>query len=179
MLKSTILFIGLALTGVVSAQTFTDAVSYNDHIVGLQNEIGYKMIAFNDEVGAEDATAESVQPYYDDLLKTTRTVISKLEKVKPYEKNVALKNAALELFRFYETTIKVEYKEMMDLIFSDAGLDDAGMLRVQELLTKVTEEEAVVDQKFKEAQEAYARKYNIELEENELQEEIDAIDEEE
>jgi hypothetical protein len=48
------------------------------------------------------------------------------------------------------------------------------MTRVQELLVKVTEAEAVVDAKFKNAQEAYAKKYNIDLEENELQEEIDA-----
>ncbi|ASS48081.1 MAG: hypothetical protein A3D31_00670 [Candidatus Fluviicola riflensis] len=160
-------------TGAVSAQTFTNAIDYNDHIVDLQNEIGYKMIAFNNEVGSETATAASVKPFYDDLLKTTKTVITKLEKVKPFEKNVELKTSAMELFRFYETTIAVDYREMIDLIFGDE-FDDAALVRVQELLVKVTEAEAVVDAKFKTAQEAYALKYNIDLEENELQEEIDA-----
>ncbi|MES2557373.1 MAG: hypothetical protein V4604_14560 [Bacteroidota bacterium] len=178
MLKSIMLLFVLATTGAVSAQTFTDAVAYNDHIVDLQNEIGYKMIAFNTEVSAETATAASVKPFYDDLLKTTKTVITKLEKVKPFEKNVELKSTAMELFRFYETTISVDYKEMIDLIFGDE-LDDAAIARIQELLVKVTEDEAVVDAKFKKAQEAYARKYNIDLEENELQEEIDEIGEDE
>lgn len=173
MLKSIMLLLVLAVTGSATAQTFTNAVDYNDHIVGLQNEIGYKMIAFNNEVSSEYASAESVKPFYDDLLKTTRSVIAKLEKVKPFEKNVELKNAAMELFRYYETTIAVDYKEMIELIFGD-NLDEAAMARVQELLVKVTEAEAVVDAKFKSAQEAYAVKYNIDLEENELQEEIDA-----
>lgn len=173
MLKSIMLLFILATTGAVSAQTFTNAIDYNDHIVELQNEIGYKMIAFNNEVSAETATSESVKPFYDDLLTTTRAVIVKLEKVKPFEKNVELKTTAMELFRFYETTISVDYREMIDLIFGDE-LDDAAMTRVQELLVKVTEAEAIVDAKFKSAQEAYARKYNIDLEENELQEAIDA-----
>ena len=173
MLKSIMLLFVIAVSGAVSAQTFTNAVDYNDHIVGLQNEIGYKMIAFNEEVSSEYASTESVQPFYDDLLKTTREVIGKLEKVKPFEKNVDLKNAAMELFRYYETTISVDYKEMIELTFG-SELDEAAMTRVQELLVKVTEAEAVVDAKFKNAQEAYAKKYNIDLEENELQEEIDA-----
>lgn len=173
MLKSIMLLFVLATTGAVSAQTFTNAIDYNDHIVELQNEIGYKMIAFNNEVSSETATAASVKPFYDDLLKTTRAVIVKLEKVKPFEKNVELKTSAMELFRFYETTISVEYKEMIELIFGE-DLDEAALERVQELLVKVTEAEQVVDAKFKTAQEAYAKKYNIDLEENELQEEIDA-----
>lgn len=173
MLKSIMLLFVLATTGAVSAQTFTNAVDYNDHIVGLQNEIGYKMIAFNEEVSSENASAASVKPFYDDLLTTTKNVIVKLEKVKPFEKNVELKSSAMDLFKFYETTISEDYKEMIELIFGDE-LDEAAMTRVQELLVKVTEAEAAVDAKFKNAQEAYAKKYNIDLEENELQEEIDA-----
>jgi hypothetical protein len=173
MLKSIMLLFVIALSSAVSAQTFTNAVDYNDHIVGLQNEIGLKMIAFNEQVSSEYANTESVMPYYDDLLKTTQDVIKKLEKVKPFEKNVELKNAAMDLFRYYETTISVDYKEMIQLIFG-GELDEAAMTRVQELLVKVTEAEAVVDTKFKSAQEAYAKKYNIDLEENELQQEIDA-----
>src|SRR3989338_8112342 len=96
------------------------------------------MIAFNNEVCSETATAASVKPFYDDLLKTTKTVITKLEKVKPFEKNVELKTSAMELFRFYETTIAVDYREMIDLIFGDE-FDDAALVRVQELLVKVTE----------------------------------------
>ena len=171
-MKTLFLLLVLLTSGLASAQKFSSAVEYNDHIVNLQNEIGYKMIAFNDQVGGENSTLEQVQPYFDELLSTTRDVIKRLEKVTPWDKNTELKSAALELFRFYEVTIDRDYREMVDIVYK-SDLTDEDYARLTEILAKVTEDEKAYDNRFQAAQNAFADKYGFDLEQNELQDELD------
>lgn len=171
-MKTLFLLLVLLTSGMVSAQKFSSAVEYNDHIVDLQNEIGYKMIAFNEQVGGENSTLEQVQPFFDDLLSTTRDVIKRLEKVQPWENNKELKSAALELFRFYEVTIDRDYRKMMEIIYK-TELTDEDYTALTDILAKVTEDEKGFDGRFQVAQQAFADKYNFDLEKNELQDELD------
>lgn len=171
-MKTLFLLLVLLTSGLASAQKFSSAVEYNDHIVDLQNEIGYKMIAFNEQVGGENSTMEQVQPFFDDLLSTTRDVIQRLEKVQPWENNKELKLAALELFRFYERTIDKDYRQMIGIVYK-AEMTDEDYQALTEILAKVTEDEKAFDNRFQLAQQAFADKYNIDLEKNELQEELD------
>ena len=61
---------------------------------------------------------------------------------------------------------------MIELIFAPE-LDEATLTKLNEILEKVTNAEAYYDNKFAVAQQAFAKKHNIELIENELQEEVD------
>lgn len=172
-MKTILLLFVLMVSGLATAQKFSTAVEYNDHIVGLQNEIGYKMVAFNEQVGGETSTMESVQPYFEDLLATTRDVIKRLEKVSPWEKNTELKSAALELFRFYETTIDKDYRHMIEIVYKSDMTDD-DLAELTTILEKVTVDEKAYDQRFQDAQQAFADKYGFVLERNELQDELDS-----
>lgn len=179
-MKPVILLIAIVFTFATGAfsQNFTEASKYNDYIVELQNKIGYKMLEFNERMGEEDATLESVTPYHTALLQTTKDVIADLKKMPAFEGNTSFRNSAIDLFNFYLKTIEVDYKEMMELIFAER-IDDASLERLNQILEQITEEEAVYDENFAREQQAFADKYNFDLIDNELQEEIDELDEEE
>lgn len=156
----------------LKAQNFTDPVKYNDYIVEQQNKIGEKIIVFNEQMALDNMTYDKILPYYNALLSTTKDALDKLNKLEAFEKNADLKNAATELIKFYEKTFTNEYMEIMKLIFG-SDLSETTLNRVNELLQKITNEEGAFDNRFQTAQKAYAKKHNIELEENSLQKELD------
>lgn len=162
----------LLLGNLSSAQTFKDAVEYNDYIVELQNEIGYKIIAFNNKLGEEESTMEGVQPFYDDLIVTSKGCLTKLENLKAFENDASLKPAAENLFRFYVRCFSSSYYEMLQVIFKPELLEE-DYLRLSNLMEEIATEEAVYDQAFTEAQLGFAEKYNFSLDRNELQDQID------
>lgn len=179
-MKPVILLIAIVFTFTTGAfaQKFTEASEYNDYIVELQNKIGYKMLEFNERIGEEGATLESVTPYHSALVQTTKDVIADLKKLPAFEGNSSFKNSAVDLFNFYLKTIEVDYKEMMELIFSET-MDEAALERLSQILEQITTDEAVYDENFAREQQAFADKYNFDLIDNELQDEIDDLDEEE
>lgn len=61
---------------------------------------------------------------------------------------------------------------MLGIIFGDA-IGDPQIQRMNEILADISAKEAVLDGNFQTAQEAFAAKYNFEIIENELQDEID------
>lgn len=153
------------------AQTFDNAVKYNDFIVSLQNDIGRRVIQFNDQVASENLTKELIQPYLDSLVITTRTSKAALLILVPFEGETGIRDSAYDLFAFYESIFLNEYVQMIDmLVLMPTG--DLDMARFQEIMTSITEREKVLDEQFQKSQQAFADKYNFTLEANELEEQI-------
>jgi hypothetical protein len=169
-MKSLFITFLLLVTFSSFSQTNTEAIKFNDDLVNLQNQIGEKIILFNSIVGADNATFETVNPVLNDLKNVVSDVLLKAENLKAYDNNLELKNAFLELFRFYNRTVNNEYKEIVKIIFVDEKMD---VDRVNLLIEKVISEESILDAKFKSVQNAYALKYGFTLEENQIQDKID------
>ena len=167
----TLLFLFL-LPFTAFAQKMT-AVEYNDKIVNCQNDIGYKMLAIGEYVGSgEETTKEEASNLREIALKAAKKAVSDLEKMGAYSGDDAMRQAALNLFRFYENILTNEYAQMVDILykedFTDADSEQLGLL-----VQVVSEKEAPFDEKFQDAQVAFAKKNGLELEENPLQEKID------
>lgn len=173
-LVSTLFVLLLALNG--RTQTFSSAKEYNDYIVDVQVSIGEKMLAFNDIVGDENSTLEYAISELNAIVKFADDQIAKASKITPFEKNTELKESALALFRFYRQILHEDYRKMVTIYF-DPNLNEASLAEMQAILDDITEREKPLDARFQIAQEAFASKYNLELLENELQEEIDEINE--
>jgi hypothetical protein len=172
MLRSLILLFTFAVLSNSKAQNFSTPVEYNDYIVNSQNELIELLLVFNEEVSADGAEEDSLLLLADQMTLKAKSLVSKVQAMSDYEGNWDLRNSALELFQFYERTFSNEYREMIKLIFAPE-LDEATLTKLNEILEKVTNAEAYYDNKFAEAQQAFAKKHNIELIENELQEEVD------
>lgn len=172
MLRSLLLLFTFVLLSNSKAQNFSTPVEYNDYIVNSQNELVNLLLVFNDEVSADGATEDSLLALADQMTLKAESLVSRVQAMSDYEGNWDLRNSAIELFQFYVRTFSNEYREMIKLIFVEE-LDEATLTKLNEILETVTNSEAYYDNKFAEAQQAFAKKHNIELIENELQEEVD------
>lgn len=172
MFKSIFLSIALLVSGIISAQTFNTAVEYNDYIVNLQNEIGTQILSFNESLALEDATLEKMNKMVDEIIVTTKNVISKTEAMGAFQGNTALRDNAAALFKFYLSIFSNEYRELLTLFFSDLSIT-ANTDKIQAILDSISQKEAIYDDNFQKAQADFAATHNIELIENELQEDID------
>ena len=158
------------------AQTFATAQEYNDYIVNVQVSIGEKMLAFNEIVGDENATLEYAISELNAMVAFADDQIAKASKITPFEKNTELKESALALFRFYRQILNEDYRKMVT-IYYDPNLNEESIKEMEAILASITQREGPLDERFQTAQLAFAEKYNLELLENELQEEIDEINE--
>lgn len=168
-------FLLLVLPLAMSAQTFSSAVDYNDHIVELQSRIGVKMVEFNEVLSREGATLELVNAELKELQSVADDVISESQKLPAYEKNTSLRDAAIDLFKYYKKTFKEDYSRMVQLIYGD-DLTEESIKELEAILEKVTVDEKVLDERFLKEQTSFADKHGFSLSENELQDQIDSKD---
>lgn len=159
----------------LNAQTFNTPVEYNDYIVTQQNKVGEKLVAFSSMLGDGKSSKAEIDTYLTNMLSTAQTATKAVEKMGPYDHSTNLRDNSVGLFKFYERAIANDYKALVDLIYAETP-DDKLMEKVQAILVKVTEEEAGYDASFQTAQQDFAAKYNIQLQENALQDAIDGKD---
>lgn len=165
-------FVFVCTFSFVNAQTFTDAVAYNDYIVEQQNLVGADILILIDKFNEVDMTKEAILPTLEKLLGTAKSALTSVKKITPYEGDTQLKLAAVNLFQFYVRIIDNDYRTMIELLYGGEMTDDISS-RLNTIVQKVQEDEAVIDENFATAQAAFAEKYNIELQTNELQGDFD------
>jgi hypothetical protein len=156
----------------VDSQIITTAVAYNDFIVNEQNKIGEKTLILTGKLNEEGMTKELVLVALEDLLSTANASILAVQQLAPFEDGADLKQSSLELFQFYARIFDSNYREMVNLLFLE-NLDDEAITMLNSIVVKIQTEEAVYDEHFRNAQNAFAEKHNIQLGDNEIQERID------
>ncbi len=165
-----LLLLLLVLPFAASAQK--SAVEYNDLIVDEQNKIGQRIIDFTYAVEA----GEEMDLPLKLILEQIDVSIEAVEKVKPWEDGAALKSSALSLFKFYKSIVAIEYSEMVSILKKE-NIEDSDVARLDALIASITERQAKLDGDFSYQQEAFAKRWNIELAPSELQDELDGISE--
>lgn len=169
--KHTLLLLFIAFAA--SAQTITDPVEYNDYFVNNQNKIGdelLKLIGMFDNLPEDKAI---VNAQLNKVIAECDNAIAAVKSIKPIANEFNLRNASMDLFVFYKSTMSNDYPLMIDELYKPAP----DMEKLNAVLLKVQDGEAIVDKKFQEAQQQFATFHNIKLEENELQGEFDGEEE--
>jgi len=151
------------------AAELEDAMSYNDYIVDQQSSIGRIMIALQEEMNKELLEPERLWSIYDSLLHQIDESLNAVKALPPYEDNVDLRNSAVELLQFYQSTVALGYKTLLEILIRQE-FSESDMQTLNQILETVTAEEAIRDQRFQEAQNSFASTHNMELQENELNE---------
>ena len=155
-----------------AASAQKSAIDYNDMIVEEQTKIGQKIIDFNYAV---ESDADMEMPLKLTLAQIDVSIAA-IEKLSTWEDGAALKSSALQLFKFYKSIVSVEYREMVNILYHE-NLSDADVNRLNELMASVSEREKKYDDDFQRVQEAFAKRWNIDLVPNEIQDEIDGFGE--
>lgn len=144
------------------AQKFDDAVDYNDYIVNEQFAIIEEMEAWSTLI-SELAEKDVVLTKLNQMLSQIEISIKKVKKLDDYEGNTAFRDAAIELFSFYGKICGNEYKELVEILYSE-DLGEEELTRMNEIVEDITIREQNYDEKFISAQKEFAEKHNFILE---------------
>lgn len=153
------------------AQQFKTPVEYNQYIVNEQQKVVNIMISFSNKFNTTDSLLMVNYNYTKNELKK---VLENIRKLPPYEGDESLKNAALPLFELYYSAMDIEYKEIVSL-FIKKDFGNKTQERVNSLLQSINEREKLLDVKFKQAQTDFAKKYDLKIENNQLQQEVNKL----
>jgi hypothetical protein len=100
------------------------------------------------------------------VLTAAKNGIDSLQQLRPMEDEFGMRKAAINLFQFYKETMDKDYRTIIDQLY----LETPDLEVLQEVIARVQAGEAEVDKQFQTAQAAFAKHYNIDLQENQLQE---------
>ena len=139
----------------------TRSVEYNNKIISIQKNINTGIDSFFKVLGSADSAA--IVPAYDTLVKEVNVQINFARSLKPIGKDSSFKTTALELFEVYHRIIEVDYARMVPLLMQSGVTAEEKDLLV-EMETKIKKDEKAAYQKFKKAQQVFAKRYGFKFE---------------
>lgn len=146
------------------------ATEYNNFVIGKQNEIIRSML---DWLALEDG---DYVVELEKVIEVTKASIKEVEARKPYPGAEKFKDASLSLFEFYEETFSNEYMSIAKMIVEAEGfVDDEMAEKIGLIVDEVSQKEEKLEEIMQREQESFAKAHNVVIVENELQEELDAL----
>ena len=146
------------------------AVDYNDAIVNEQNKIIEHILAMSN---ATYDIAESDQHRLK-IIEQCDSSIAIVGAMEPFDGNSDLRDAAVNLFRFYKDIASTDFKRILEILDMDEPTD-ADYEELDQIDAKIAERELPLDAAFQNAQKAFSDKNNLQLLKNEYQDAIDGM----
>ena len=167
MTKKILLLCALILL-IVSAQAQNKkAAKYNNKII----EIQYKLVpdVVNFFKAFEGGNLTDLKAKKAILSKDFDAAIAKVSKMKAFEGDMGLRDAALEWFKLYESSLDAEYNHIIELASKPKDKRTAeDKAKLQKLSDELIGKETETDLKFEAAQIAFSKKHNLELKSYEI-----------
>lgn len=148
---------------------YDNAFDYHQAMVGLQTEIAIQMLDLQ--------SMEQLEV----VRNTIVTNLSALESLSFSGMDYGLKSSIVDLFSFYLKIVENEFPEMFDLIneMEANPMDEEFVMmaytRLIEIQTSIEEEEQELSRAMDLSEAEFTRMHNLQLTENPLQEDIDAV----
>jgi uncharacterized protein YifN (PemK superfamily) len=149
--------------------------TYLEQIVNIQTTVLEEMLNLN--TAFNNANNDEILDTYYKLVIVITESNSEIKKLECYDKNdCELRNAAQNLFNFYEEIANFEFKEMVDLFTTDFDqITEEDVARLEEMVANTTKEEEKLDAALDAAQKSFASKHDFTIKTNKLQNEIDNL----
>jgi hypothetical protein len=168
-MKSVIfLLLPFFIFGCSSGSNEMTPIEYNDAIVNEQNKIIAHILEMSNS--AFDITI--AEAHRMKIIEQCDVSIALVEAMDAYDGNSDLRDAALNLFKFYREIASAEFREMLELLdkeeVGDAEYDALNLIDQQ-----IAQREAPLDAAFQKAQLQFSEKYNLMLQKNQFQDAID------
>ena len=156
---------------------YSDAAEYVSDIIDLQMEIMYKINEFTEIESLIEMRTEIVK-----LENLTQRQLEKLEKIQFIDDDMGFKSAVNDEFIFYQLLTQEYLPKMFflgEIIESSNSQTEAenSYYEILEIQEKIQKEQAFWDQRLIDSQKNFAKKYNIVLGENPLQDWLDESNE--
>jgi hypothetical protein len=162
----------LGVVGYFMSRSSDKAIEYNDRIIALQTKIVQGMIDFSKSF--ENADGAQMEKKHAELVATIEGVTKEAMTIGSFEDSTEFRDAAIEMFGFYDSIAKKEYLEIVNILNKETpGEED--LARINEIVNSISSREEALDKKFQGIQQAFASKHNIKLVDNKLQRQIDNL----
>ena len=146
--------------------TYHTAQEYNDFIVGRQTKLVERVMDF---VKVSQTDLDAAEVLLDTCVKEAHQMANEIKGMSPFKNDSTLRDAAVSIFGFYEKIFDKDYRVLIHLKKEQDGTSMEIENRIREIVTKVTEEEKGFDNRFRSAQQAFASKNKLLLQENDIQ----------
>ena len=150
-------------------------VEYNNIIVNEQNKIIKTVFEYVEAVSTASDKSEKIRLKLVDQCQKSLKIVEAME---AYEGNVRLRDAAIDLFKFYLKLSEESFKEISEINEKGEEMTIEDLERLEILESDMDKKEVVLDNALGAAQDEFAKKHNIELGENEYQKEVDELNKE-
>jgi len=167
-----VVIIALGVVGYFFSRSSDQAVGYNDRIIALQTRIVQGMIDFSKSFDTADKAM--MDKKHAQLVSTIEGVIKEAKTIEPFDDSTEFRDAAVEMFHFYDSIAKKEYLEIVNILKKEVP-EDTDLARINEIVESISRREEQLDAKFQGIQRAFAQKHNIKLMDNRLQKQIDNL----
>ncbi|OGU16644.1 MAG: hypothetical protein A2X61_01145 [Ignavibacteria bacterium GWB2_35_12] len=148
-------------------------LEYNEYIIGEHNKIMVKMLDFSKAFNAGDG--RRMEHTLNLLQKQIESSIAMMSKLEPYKGDDTYKEAAMELFEFYDSISGDEFEEMIEIQQKKGSQTIEDNKRMNELNRVIAEREAILDKNLSQAQRAFAEKHSAQMQKNRLQDSINKM----
>ncbi len=173
----TILFSSLLLFCFVSCnqkqEETISATEYNNQIIGEQTKIMNSMLTFIDAIQTSDKV--KIDETRKNITSSCELSLTYLKKMEVFDKNFKFRDAAIKLITFYKEISEKEYFEMQQILEKGMNIVQADIEKMDEIDKTVGEKETQLDAEFQNAQQEFAKKYNVTIVDNEMQKKIDKL----
>lgn len=168
-MKFTIFLIfGLFVLSCSSESVTKRAIDYNDAIVTEQNNIVSRIVEMSNALSDPKLS----EKYRMNVVEQCDKSISLVSDMGSFEGDAAMRDAALDLFKFYREVADNQFKVIVQ-IYALAELNDDDYNRLYLLEAEISKLEEPYDLAFKQAQKAFSEKYKLRLQKNEKQDLVD------
>ena len=152
-----------------NGKLYKNAVEYNDYIVSRQTIIMKNVMDFVKVSGTDlDLAAKMLDRYIPEM----DSIIADVKAMPPYKGDSILRDAAIGSFGFYKKVFGNEYKQLVNIRRSGGTGTEEGVAEMNKIVEQITLQEEQYDKIFHNAQEDFAKKNNMKLEENDLQKKV-------
>jgi hypothetical protein len=161
MTKKILLFC-VALLMIVSVQAQNKkAAKYNNKLIDIQYKLVPDVVNFFKTLEGGNVA--------DLLVKDFNKAIKKVSGMKAFEGDTKLRDAALDWFKLYESSLDSEYNHIIDLASKSKDKRSAEeKAKLQKLTDDLITKETEIDEKFEVAQTEFAKRHNLELKKYEI-----------
>ncbi len=166
MKRISFIFSSILITFLFSAcgPTIQDAADYNENVIADQ------LLVINKFNTLDSAfltySPEKIEPAMKKAKSQVLIAISNLEKLGVLNEDSTFYNSTMELYKLFENQLNNEYAEQLKIYkLSDDDYTEKKRERYNELMNKINNDYAVVNQKFMSAQKSFASHWGLELEE--------------
>lgn len=158
--KISLLLLGFLLVSSVTQAQNKNAAKYNNSIIKLQHSVTPGIVKFFKSF--EKGTAEDLKKQKTKLIPKFDAAIAKIKAMPDFEGDAELKNASLEWFTLYKNSFETEYNHIIELVANrDRSKEDH--VKMDQMTDELVKREEAVDARFEKAQEAFAKRHNLEL----------------